>query len=132
MLAAILAFDRVIRIRGRGEAQLRGRAGTSGAAPRVHGGERLGFVGESHVARGLDGLRDWRAKRRRLAQELAMGGVTEIEIAVASATGGQVRASRNRLRFECLEWRLGHALGGDDGGDGSFTVHRNYGEQMSG
>jgi hypothetical protein len=61
-----------------------------------------------------------------------MGGVAEIEIAVASTAGDQVRASRDGLRFERLEWRFGRAFGGHDGRDGGLTLHGHDGEQMPG
>ena len=102
----------------------------SSAASRVHGGERFGCIGENHIAGSFDGTRGGCARRRRLAQKLTMGSVAEIEIIMASVAGDKVGASGDRLRFECLEWRVGRVLGGHDGSDGDLWIHGHDREQM--
>ena len=46
----------------------------------VHGRQRLAAIGENQPLRGLDGARDAARQRRRRFEELAMRGVTEVEI----------------------------------------------------
>src|SRR4029077_5679204 len=84
VLPAKLAVDGIVRIGGDREADLCGCARLPTAAAGIHSGEGVRVVGHDQSTGVGGGLGRRTFRSRELTQELTVGGVAEIEIAMAS------------------------------------------------
>src|ERR1700761_1867382 len=122
MTTAPRAFHGEIRITLRGRAYVVQGSGGAPASPRVHCGERLAVPDEHEaacLARGNGSARGW---RRRVAQKLAVCGVTEFAVRVGTASG-EKRSGGDGLRLHGFEGRGWRHFGGDNGGDCGLGIH---------
>src|SRR5258708_28956749 len=89
-------------------------------------------IGEYEAARSGYGVRYRTAGRWHFAQKLAMRGIAEIELAVASTRGDDIGTGGNGLSFQGLEWSIRRGFGGDHRRNGSLSVHSDDRGQGSG
>src|SRR5579859_6999611 len=114
MTVAIIADHRKIRITSRGNAQLLQRVRPTSAARAVHCGNSLSFVSQYQPASGDSGLRRGTSLPRRLAQKLAVRGVTEIKVAVPAPAGDEKRPRGHGLGLQRFYRCMRRAFCSDD------------------
>src|SRR5579862_6421498 len=100
MLSTVFAFDRIVRVGARRQTDLGWRARASATASRIHRGEKLRIVGEDQPTCGGGRTGNGCVRIGRRPEELAVGGVAEIEAAVTALRGDQVGTRRHGL---CLQ-----------------------------
>src|SRR5215469_18285333 len=99
MFAAIPANNRIVRIGTCRQSDIGWRARSSTAAAGIHGGKNLRSVLDHQPAGCRCGLRGSGIGLRWLAQELAMGGVAEMKVAMPPPGRPEIRSSGNGLRL---------------------------------
>src|SRR5215831_2129858 len=100
MMEAIGAGNCKIRIVTHREAQLLQRVSVAATAGTIERRESFLPISQDNPCGGGGGLRRRRLCVRRRAQELAMCGVTEIEITMPASSGDKKRSRRNSLRLQ--------------------------------
>src|SRR5215469_3735814 len=114
VLATISALDRMVRIGTGVHPNFQRSDRPPSAAPRVHRGEWLRIVSEGQTLRGSHGLSRITGGIRRLAHELAMRGVAEIELGVPPSARNKIRTRGNGLGLESFNRGIREVLRRDD------------------